>query len=75
MYDKEIKCVDCGKDFLFTSGEQEYYAEKKFSEPKRCKHCRDLKKLQKAENEANFTPGNKKDWKHNRHTSDREMLG
>lgn len=42
MYtDKNIICKDCGKEFVFTAGEQEFYAEKGFnSEPSRCKECR-----------------------------------
>ncbi len=46
MYtDKTLKCKDCGADFVFTAGEQEFYAEKGFTnEPQRCKACRDAKK-------------------------------
>lgn len=46
MYqDKTLICKDCGKEFVFTAGEQEFYAEKGFSnEPQRCKECRDAKK-------------------------------
>lgn len=46
MYeDKKLKCKDCGADFIFTAGEQEFYAEKGFeNEPQRCKACRDAKK-------------------------------
>lgn len=43
LYDKEIQCA-CGETFFFTQGEQEYYAEKGFSEPKRCPECRAKKK-------------------------------
>ncbi|HOO26276.1 MAG TPA: zinc-ribbon domain containing protein, partial [Clostridiales bacterium] len=25
--DKTLKCKDCGSDFVFTAGEQEFYAE------------------------------------------------
>ena len=47
MYtDKTLKCKDCGADFVFTAGEQEFYAEKGFeNEPQRCKACRDAKKM------------------------------
>lgn len=39
--DKALKCVDCGEEFVFTSGEQLFYAEKGFrNEPKRCKNCK-----------------------------------
>ena len=46
MYeDKTLVCKDCEADFVFTAGEQEFYAEKGFeNEPTRCKECRDAKK-------------------------------
>lgn len=46
MYeDKELVCKDCGKTFVFSAGEQEFYAEKGFqNEPQRCKECRAAKK-------------------------------
>ena len=45
MQDKTIVCKDCGKEFVFTVGEQQFYAEKGFeNEPVRCKECRTNKK-------------------------------
>lgn len=46
MYqDKTLICKDCGKEFTFTAGEQEFYAEKGFeNEPQRCKECRAAKR-------------------------------
>jgi hypothetical protein len=45
--DKSLKCTDCGTGFTFTSGEQEFYATKGYTnEPKRCPGCRKAKKLQ-----------------------------
>ena len=46
MYeDKTLVCKDCGAEFVFTAGEQEFYAEKGFTnEPQRCKSCRDARK-------------------------------
>ena len=43
MYtDKTLVCKECGQEFIFTAGEQEFYAEKGFvNEPQRCKACRD----------------------------------
>jgi hypothetical protein len=39
--DKTLTCKDCGEQFTFTAGEQEFYAEKGFqNEPTRCKECR-----------------------------------
>jgi CxxC-x17-CxxC domain-containing protein len=42
MYtDKNLTCRDCGATFVFTSGEQEFYASKGFTnEPTRCPECR-----------------------------------
>ncbi|MDR2074107.1 MAG: zinc-ribbon domain containing protein [Oscillospiraceae bacterium] len=43
--DRTLVCMDCGRSFTFTSGEQEFYALKGFAnEPKRCPDCRDRKK-------------------------------
>ena len=37
--DKTLKCVECGSEFVFSASEQEFYAEKGFTnEPKRCPH-------------------------------------
>lgn len=46
MYeDKTLICKECGKEFVFTAGEQEFYAEKGFvNEPQRCKDCRAARK-------------------------------
>lgn len=45
MADKTLACKDCGRDFVFTEGEQQFYAEKGFiNEPTRCKECRAAKK-------------------------------
>ena len=39
--DRVLKCAECGGEFIFTSGEQFFYAEKGFkNEPKRCKNCK-----------------------------------
>jgi CxxC-x17-CxxC domain-containing protein len=43
--DKTLTCRDCGNDFIFTAGEQEFFAEKGFSnEPTRCPDCRRARK-------------------------------
>lgn len=43
--DKTLTCRDCGQEFVFTAGEQEFYAEKGFTnEPTRCKDCRNARK-------------------------------
>lgn len=46
--DKVLTCQDCGKEFVFTAGEQEFYAEKGFTnEPKRCSECRIQRRRQR----------------------------
>jgi len=58
MYqDKTLICKDCGAEFIFTQGEQEFYAEKGFqNEPQRCKNCRDSRKNSiKAQREMHVT--------------------
>ena len=43
--DIKIICKDCGQEFLFTVGEQNFYEEKGLTnQPVRCKECRDKKK-------------------------------
>ena len=47
MADKTIVCKDCGKEFIFTEGEQAFYKEKGFdNEPVRCVECRRARKAQ-----------------------------
>ncbi|VVB91128.1 putative zinc-ribbon domain protein [uncultured archaeon] len=48
MVDKKIKCIDCHKDFIFTEGEQQFFEEKGYSEPIRCKDCRSKRKSEKS---------------------------
>lgn len=41
MYtEKTITCKDCKKEFVFTSGEQEFFASLGHQDPVRCKDCR-----------------------------------
>ena len=39
--DKTLVCVECHQPFVWTAGEQLFYADKNFkNEPKRCKNCK-----------------------------------
>ncbi len=41
LQDKTLVCRDCGKEFTFTAGEQEFYMSRGLeSEPTRCRECR-----------------------------------
>ena len=47
--DKSLQCADCGATFTFTSTEQEFFAEKGFTnEPKRCGDCRAARKQERG---------------------------
>ncbi len=51
--DKVLICSDCGEEFVFTTGEQEFYAEKGFeNEPKRCKNCRQNRRSRNSDRGA-----------------------
>jgi CxxC-x17-CxxC domain-containing protein len=40
-HDKVLKCAECSAEFVFTAGEQMFFADKGFkNEPKRCKACK-----------------------------------
>src|SRR5215212_7209187 len=43
--DRAIVCRECGQEFTFTAGEQEFFAQKGFTnEPGRCMECRAARK-------------------------------
>ncbi len=42
--DKTLTCADCGQEFTFSADDQEFYATRGFSEPKRCRSCRALRR-------------------------------
>jgi CxxC-x17-CxxC domain-containing protein len=47
LSDKTLTCVDCGYEFTFTAGEQEFYASRGYTnEPRRCAQCRGARKSQ-----------------------------
>lgn len=42
--DKTLTCVDCGTQFIFTADDQEFYGQRGFTEPKRCRNCRSARR-------------------------------
>ena len=51
MEDKTLSCRDCGAEFIFSASEQEFFAEKGFTnEPGRCPACRAARKQQNGGN-------------------------
>lgn len=43
-YDQMLECQDCAKQFVWTEGEQRFYAQNAFTSPRRCKPCREAKR-------------------------------
>jgi CxxC-x17-CxxC domain-containing protein len=49
--DETLICVDCGREFVFSSGEQRFYEQKGFqNKPNRCPDCRQARKATRASN-------------------------
>ncbi|CAN5751426.1 zinc-ribbon domain containing protein [soil metagenome] len=42
--DRTLTCADCGQEFVFTSSEQQFYTDRGFSDPRRCRNCRAARK-------------------------------
>jgi hypothetical protein len=42
--DKTLSCADCSQEFVFTASEQDFYAQRGFTEPRRCPGCRASRK-------------------------------
>jgi hypothetical protein len=43
--DRQLMCRDCGGSFTWSAGEQAFYQQKGFAEPKRCKPCREQQRI------------------------------
>jgi len=54
MYaDKTLHCRDCGREFVFSAGEQEFYQLKGLmNEPGRCPECRTQRRISQAQARA-----------------------
>lgn len=48
MTDKALTCADCSAEFAFSASEQQFYADRQFSEPRRCPSCRAVRKLSRG---------------------------
>lgn len=55
--DITLTCRDCGTQFVFSAGEQAFYAQKGFTNrPSRCPSCRQLYKARR-DSSSNYTSG------------------
>ena len=43
LEDAKVKCIICGRTFLFTSSEQKWYKDQGYKQPKRCSDCKENK--------------------------------
>ncbi len=58
MYaDKVLTCADCSQEFVFTGREQEFYATRGFSEPRRCGSCRASRKAARGDSGGGYSAG------------------
>lgn len=61
--DKTLTCRDCGTSFVFTSGEQDFYAAKGFTnEPTRCPTCRAANKARRNGGSAGYASSGSSDY-------------
>jgi CxxC-x17-CxxC domain-containing protein len=44
--DRNIGCVECGQEFVFSADDQQYHSERGYSDPKRCPSCRAARRAQ-----------------------------
>ena len=58
MYnDKNLTCSDCGQEFVFTASEQDFYAQRGFTEPRRCASCRASRKAARNTDGGGYSSG------------------
>jgi CxxC-x17-CxxC domain-containing protein len=56
LTDKQLTCTDCGSSFLFTIGEQQFFASKGLTnEPRRCPACRSARRMHSAQESTSST--------------------
>jgi CxxC-x17-CxxC domain-containing protein len=53
--DKTLTCADCNQEFAFTASDQQFYADRQFSEPRRCPACRAIRKASRGEGSGSST--------------------
>ena len=54
--DQILQCLDCQQDFAFSAQEQEFFAEKGFSPPKRCRDCRNARRDRRNSGDGSSRP-------------------
>lgn len=52
--DKTLTCADCNQEFSFSASEQQFYADRQFSEPRRCPSCRAIRKASRGDSGGSY---------------------
>jgi CxxC-x17-CxxC domain-containing protein len=53
--DKSLTCADCGKGFVFSAADQEFFQSKGYTnEPKRCPECRQSRKSTRTGSSSSY---------------------
>lgn len=55
LVDQKLQCCDCPNEFLFSARDQEFFSQQGYTPPRRCKPCRDAKKLTGSRGPAHGT--------------------
>ena len=55
--DKTLECADCGQQFNHSAQDQQFYAERQFSEPRRCPTCRAVRKAARGDSGGSYSGG------------------
>ncbi len=42
--DRNLTCVECSSEFVFSADDQQFHADRGYQEPKRCPSCRQAKR-------------------------------
>ncbi len=53
--DLELNCGQCGDSFVFSRSEQEFFTQKGFVHPKRCRDCRSHRRLNRTSSSSSHT--------------------
>ncbi len=46
--DRNLTCVECNSEFVFSADDQQFHAEREYQEPKRCPSCRQAKRTDRG---------------------------
>lgn len=54
LEDRTLLCEDCSEEFTFTADEQQFFNERGYQTPKRCKSCRQRRKASRTNHSHGF---------------------